>query len=62
MAVIHVWIIECKLTKRGRHWMPSLDCSPKLSQTETEQLARQREQENPGFQYRAIPFTRNRGY
>lgn len=51
-----VWIIECKYHKRGRNWRPSVDHIPFTSEEGAKKTAARRQQENPGWEYRAIPY------
>lgn len=61
MSLKTVWIVECKLHKRGRSWMPSLDSFPFRREDSAKTCAELRQIENPGWQYRAIRFVRAKG-
>jgi hypothetical protein len=53
-----VWIVECKWQKRGRHWEPSLDHVPFTHAIAAQKAAAARQDEKPGWQYRAVPYVR----
>ena len=59
MSFKTVWIVEYKWHKRGRHWTPSIDHFPFRYKEAAELSAKESQDKNPGWQYRAVEFMRS---
>jgi hypothetical protein len=56
-----LYIIERKYHKRGRRWEPSWEDGPFNNETIAKIGAAERQEQNPGWAYRAVMYVRGEG-